>query len=63
VVPATLAAVSAGLIAAACVAAAFRFRHRPSDGLGGLTILAIGAGTLEIGRELITQAKHRRDNR
>jgi formate dehydrogenase iron-sulfur subunit len=60
VVPATIAAVSAGLIAAACVAAAFRTRRRSSDGLGGLTILSIAAGTLEIGRELITQARHRR---
>ena len=51
VVPATLAAVSAGLIAAAGVAAAFRYRRAPVDGLGALTLLAIGAGALEIGRE------------
>ncbi len=60
VVPATLAAVSAGLIAAACVAAAFRTRRRSSEGIGGLTLLAIGAGTLELGRELIEQANRRR---
>ncbi len=60
VVPATIAAVSAGFIAAACVAAAFRFRRRESEGLGVLIILAISAGTLEVGRELVTQAKHRR---
>ncbi len=57
VVPATLAAVSAGLIAAACVAAAFRIRRRSSDGLGGLTVLAIGAGVLEIGREFVSRRR------
>jgi hypothetical protein len=62
-VPATLAAVSAGLIAAAGVAAAFRMRRSPSDGLGALTTLAIGAGALEIGREFVARAKHRRRTR
>jgi formate dehydrogenase iron-sulfur subunit len=64
VVPATIAAVSAGLIAAACVAAAFRTRRRSgSEGIGGLTLLAIGAGTLELGRELFDRAQRRRDAR
>jgi formate dehydrogenase iron-sulfur subunit len=60
VVPATLAAVSAGLIAAACVAAAFRYRRAPSNGLGALTVLAIGAGTLDVGRALVGRAKRGR---
>ena len=59
VFPATVAAVSAGLIAAAGVAAAFRYRRAPSNGVGALTVLAIGAGVLEMGRESVSRARRR----
>jgi formate dehydrogenase iron-sulfur subunit len=59
VVPATVAAVAAGLAAAAGVAAAFRVR-RPERGVGGLTMLAAGAGAFEVGRDLLARAKARR---
>jgi formate dehydrogenase iron-sulfur subunit len=60
VVPATLAAVSAGLAAAAGVAVAFRVRRPPSDGVGALTVVAVGAGALELGLDLVTRARARR---
>jgi formate dehydrogenase iron-sulfur subunit len=50
VLPATLAAVGAGLTAAAGVAGAFRF-SRPARGVGRLTLLAAAAGVAEIARE------------
>jgi formate dehydrogenase iron-sulfur subunit len=63
VVPATLAAVGAGLTAAAGVAAAFRVRRSPSDGPDALTALAVAAGALEVGRELVTRLRARRRER
>jgi formate dehydrogenase iron-sulfur subunit len=63
VVPATLAAVGAGLAAAAGVAAAFRVRRSPSDGPDALTALAVAAGALEVGRELVTRLRARRRER
>jgi formate dehydrogenase iron-sulfur subunit len=59
VVPATLAALGAGAAAAVGVAAAFRMRRVPPEGLGGLTALAIGAGALELGRDLVTRLRGR----
>jgi formate dehydrogenase iron-sulfur subunit len=63
VVPATLAAVGAGLTAAAGVAVAFRVRQPPSDGVGALTALALAAGALELGLDLMTRARARRRGR
>jgi len=51
VVPATLAAVGAGLAAAAGVAGAFRF-GRPARGVGALTVVAAVAGAAELARDL-----------
>jgi formate dehydrogenase iron-sulfur subunit len=51
VLPATLAAVGAGLAAAAGVAGAFRVPHPPS-GVGRLTLLAAAAGVAEIARDV-----------
>ncbi len=50
VLPATLAAVGAGLAAAAGVAGAFRI-PRPARGIGRLTLLAAAAGVAEIARD------------
>jgi formate dehydrogenase iron-sulfur subunit len=63
VVPATLAAYGAGLVAAAGVALAFRVRRAPTEGIGGLTALAVGAGALELGLDLVTRARRRRSGR
>jgi formate dehydrogenase iron-sulfur subunit len=63
VVPATLAAVSAGLAAAAGVAVAFRVRRPQPDGVGALTALAVGAGALELGWDLVLRARMRRRGR
>jgi formate dehydrogenase iron-sulfur subunit len=60
VVPATLAAVSAGVVAAAGVAVAFRVRRPPSQGVGALTALAVTAGALELGSDLVRRARARR---
>lgn len=51
VVPATAAAIGAGLAAAAGVAAAFRV-PRPAPGVGVLTALAAGIGAVELARDL-----------
>jgi formate dehydrogenase iron-sulfur subunit len=59
VVAATLAAMGAAAVAAAGVAAAFRMpRTRP--GAGALTALAIGAGALEVGRDLLSRGRRDR---
>jgi formate dehydrogenase iron-sulfur subunit len=58
VVPATIAAVGAGLAAAAGVALAFRYPHR-RKGLGRLTLLAAGTGGLEVGREVTRRRRER----
>jgi formate dehydrogenase iron-sulfur subunit len=52
VVPATVAAIGAGLAAAAGVAAAFVLPQRKAHGIGSLTVLAASVGVFEIGREL-----------
>jgi formate dehydrogenase iron-sulfur subunit len=51
VVPATLAAIGAGLAAAAAVAAAFRV-PRPVRGVGRLTLVAAAAGVAELARDV-----------
>jgi formate dehydrogenase iron-sulfur subunit len=56
VVPATVAAIAAGLAAAVGVAAAFR-APRQTKGVGALTLLAVGAGGLEVVRDLRERAK------
>jgi formate dehydrogenase iron-sulfur subunit len=63
VVPATLAAVGAGLTAAAGVAVAFRIRRPSSEGVGALTALAVAAGALELGSDLMSRARARRRDR
>jgi formate dehydrogenase iron-sulfur subunit len=63
VVPATLAAVGAGLAAAAGVALAFRARPTPPGGIGALTLLGVGAGTLELAGEVIARTRRRRRDR
>jgi formate dehydrogenase iron-sulfur subunit len=63
VVPATLAAVGAGLAAAAGVALAFRARPTPPGRIGVLTSLGVGAGALEIAGDLLARARHRRSGR
>jgi formate dehydrogenase iron-sulfur subunit len=60
VVPATLAAYGAGLVAAAGVALAFRVKRAPTEGVGALTALAVGAGALEVGLDLVSRARTRR---
>jgi formate dehydrogenase iron-sulfur subunit len=60
VVPATVAAVGAGLLAAAGVAAAFR-APRQTRGVGALTLLAAGAGAFEVGRDAWARARARRE--
>jgi formate dehydrogenase iron-sulfur subunit len=59
VVPATLAAVGAGLAAAAGVAAAFRLRRPTSERIGPLTAVAVGVGALELGHDLVTRLRGR----
>jgi formate dehydrogenase iron-sulfur subunit len=63
VVPATLAAVGAGLAAAAGVALALRARGTPPDRVGALTLLGVGAGALEIAGDLLARTRHRRGRR
>jgi formate dehydrogenase iron-sulfur subunit len=60
VVPATIAAVGAGLAAAAGVALAFRYPHERKD-LGRLTLLAAGTGGLGVGRDLVLAIQRRRE--
>ena len=62
VVPATLAAVGAGLAAAIGVSAAFRVK-RPDRGVGALTALAAAAGAFELGRDLVGRARKARRDR
>jgi formate dehydrogenase iron-sulfur subunit len=61
VVPATLAAIGAGLAAAGAVAAAFRAPRaaREARGVGALTLLAVGAGALEAVDDLRARARAR----
>jgi formate dehydrogenase iron-sulfur subunit len=63
VVPATLAAYGAGLVAAAGVAVAFRVNRAPTEGVGALTALAVAAGALELGRDLLSRSQARRRRR
>ena len=63
VVPATLAAVGAGLAAVAGVALAFRVRPTPPDRIGVVTLLGVGAGALEIAGDLLARTRHRRSRR
>jgi formate dehydrogenase iron-sulfur subunit len=63
VVPATLAAVGAGLAAAAGVALAFRARPTPPGGIGALTLLGVGAGALEIAGDVMARTRRRRRGR
>jgi formate dehydrogenase iron-sulfur subunit len=63
VVPATFAAVGAGLAAAAGVAAAFRLRPTPPDRIGALTLLGVAAGAFEIAGDLLARTRRRRDDR
>jgi formate dehydrogenase iron-sulfur subunit len=60
VVPATIAAVGAGLTAALGVAVAFRVRQPTSERIGPLTALAVGVGALELGGELLGRVRRRR---
>lgn len=63
VVPATLAAISAGMTAAAGVALAFKYPHKRA-GPGALTLLAAATGALEIVREVrASRGGHRDDER
>jgi len=59
VVPATLAAVGAGLAAAAGVALAFKV-PRQAQGVGALTLLAAGSGAFEVVRDLRARGQARR---
>jgi formate dehydrogenase iron-sulfur subunit len=61
VVPATVAAIGAGLAAAAGVAAAFVLPQRKAHGIGSLTVLAASVGVFEIGRELRERRALRRE--
>ena len=63
VVPATLAAVGAGLAAAAGVALAFRARPTPPGGIGALTLLGVGAGALEIAGDVMARTRRKRRGR
>jgi formate dehydrogenase iron-sulfur subunit len=63
VVPATLAAVGAGLAAAAGVALAFRAPPTPPGGIGALTLLGVGAGALEIAGDVMARTRRRRRGR
>jgi formate dehydrogenase iron-sulfur subunit len=63
VVPATLAAVGAGLAAAAGVAVAFRVHPDPPDGVGALTLLGVAAGAFELAGELMARTRARRRGR
>jgi formate dehydrogenase iron-sulfur subunit len=58
VVPATLAAVGAGVAAAIGVAAAFR-APRQTKGVGALTLLAAGTGAFEVVRDLRERTRER----
>ncbi|MCW3003858.1 MAG: 4Fe-4S dicluster protein [Conexibacter sp.] len=60
VVPASLAAIGAGLAAAAGVVAAFR-APRQTQGAGALTLLAAGTGAFEVVRQLRTRLKAKAD--
>jgi formate dehydrogenase iron-sulfur subunit len=60
VVPATRAAVGAGVAAAIAVVAAFRRPARDAQATGALTRVAAAAGALEVGRELWSRARARR---
>jgi formate dehydrogenase iron-sulfur subunit len=61
VVPATIAAVGAGLLAAAAVAVAFRIRRVPANRVGALTMVAIATGAFELGRDLLVHARPKRE--
>jgi formate dehydrogenase iron-sulfur subunit len=63
VVPATLAAVGAGLAAAAGVTLAFRMRPGPPKSVGALALLGVGAGALELAGDLIARTRRRRSAR
>jgi formate dehydrogenase iron-sulfur subunit len=63
VVPATIAAVSAGMLAAAAVAVAFRIRRVPANRVGALTMIAMATGAFELGRDLLKHAHPRRERR
>jgi formate dehydrogenase iron-sulfur subunit len=60
IVPATLAAISAGVAAAAGVALAFKYPHK-RKGPGALTLVAAATGALEIVREARAARHGRRD--
>jgi formate dehydrogenase iron-sulfur subunit len=61
VVPATLAAMGAGVTAAAAVALAFKFPHK-TKGPGALTLVAGATGALELARELRARRRHGKDD-
>ena len=63
VIPATIAAVSAGMLAAAAVAVAFRIRRVPANRVGALTMIAMATGAFELGRDLLKHAHPRRERR
>jgi formate dehydrogenase iron-sulfur subunit len=63
VVPATLAAVGAGLAAAAGVAVAFRVRPARPAGVGALTVLGVAAGAFEIAGDLWARTRRTRGGR
>ncbi|MDX6701514.1 MAG: formate dehydrogenase iron-sulfur subunit, partial [Baekduia sp.] len=62
VVPASLAAIGAGLTAAAAVATVFRHpRKAKGAGVGALTIIAAGTGAYEVLRETRSSWRRRKE--